>query len=399
MSISEESIRHLRIRVKDRHAPWLSELAREVNTVWNYCNDLQQQVHRRERKFLSGFDFWPFLKGSTRGECALHLPCQSVQETAEIYARNRAQRKMYRLAWRKSGGARRSLGWVPFKVRTIRYAHGQVYLAGRWLSIWDSYGLGDYELRGGCFVEDARGRWYLSVAVKVKRPVKNPPRPGASAIGLDLGLKDLAAISDGTKVPAERFYRDLEPALAVSQRAGNRRRTKNIHAKIANRRKDFLHKLTTKLTREHAVICVGDVSAKVLARGPYAKSVMDAGWSTMRTMLRYKCDSAGAWFVEVPERGSTRRCSHCGASGGPQGVKGLSLRQWTCQVCGRQHDRDVNAACNILAQGLAILEEQFSAAAEVIADETAVNRADGVREHVVSAGVGHGPPGAGIPAV
>ncbi|MDE2607871.1 MAG: transposase, partial [Burkholderiales bacterium] len=134
--------RVLRVRIKDRHATWLSSLAREVNLVWNYCNELQARVFERERRFLSGFDFWPYLKGSTRenvcGDAALQLPVQAVQETAEQYARSRVLHRKIRLAWRASGGARRSLGWIPFKVRTIKYAHGQVYFAGRWLSVWDS---------------------------------------------------------------------------------------------------------------------------------------------------------------------------------------------------------------------------------------------------------------------
>jgi putative transposase len=157
------AVRVLRLRVKDKHAAWLGGLAREVNTVFNYCNELSVKVFERERRFLSGFDFWPFLKGVTRGDCALHLPVQAVQEIAEEYARRRRQHRKIRLAWRKSGGARRSLGWIPFKVRTLRYRGGQVYFAGRWLSLWDSYGLGNFELRAGNFSEDSRGRWYLNV--------------------------------------------------------------------------------------------------------------------------------------------------------------------------------------------------------------------------------------------
>jgi putative transposase len=106
-------------------------LAREVNTVFNYCNELSVKVFERERRFLSGFDFWPFLKGVTRGDCALHLPVQAVQEIAEQYARCRRQHRKVRLAWRRRGAARRSLGWIPFKVRTIRYRGGQIYFAGR----------------------------------------------------------------------------------------------------------------------------------------------------------------------------------------------------------------------------------------------------------------------------
>src|SRR5580704_11135275 len=96
------AVRVLRLRVKDKHAGWLCGLAREVNTVFNYCNELSVKVFERERRFLSGFDFWPFLKGVTRGECALHLPIQAVQEIAEEYARRRRQHQKIRLAWRKS---------------------------------------------------------------------------------------------------------------------------------------------------------------------------------------------------------------------------------------------------------------------------------------------------------
>ncbi len=88
-SSRSSAVRVLRLRVKDKHAAWLCGLAREVNTVFNYCNELSAKVFERERRFLSGFDFWPFLKGVTRGDCALHLPIQAVQEIAEEYARRR----------------------------------------------------------------------------------------------------------------------------------------------------------------------------------------------------------------------------------------------------------------------------------------------------------------------
>src|SRR6204780_4174842 len=227
------AVRVLRLRVKDKHASWLSGLAREVTTVFNYCNDLSAKGFGRERRFLSGFDFWPFLKGAMRGDCALHLPVQAVQEIAEEYARRRRQHRRVRLAWRKSGGARRSLGWIPFKVRTIRYRGGQIYFAGRWLSLRDSYGLGSFELRAGCFSEDSRGRWYLNVCVPRARPdERNKPTVSSIldrsvlSVGIDLGLSTFAAFSDEALPPieAERLYRDLEPTLARAQRARKKRR-------------------------------------------------------------------------------------------------------------------------------------------------------------------------------
>lgn len=356
-------VRVLRVRVKDKHAAFLSNMAREVNTVWNYCNELSIKVVQREQRFLSGFDFWPYLKGATRGDDGLSLPVQTVQETAEQYARSRAQHRKVKLAWRKSRGTKRSLGWVPFKVRTIRYDHGQIYFAGRWLSIWDSYGLGQYELRAGSFSEDSRGRWYLNVCVNVSaKPVLDKPCVTKS-LGIDLGLKAFAAFSDEAQpaVEAQRFYRDLQPALGIAQRAGKARRAKAIHAKIAHRRKDFLHKLSTRLVREYGAIFVGNVNAAQLAKTRQAKSVLDAGWSTFRTMLQYKCADAGTWFDEVNEAYSTVTCSSCGSRTGPKGVAGLRIREWTCCECGSSHHRDQNAAKNILQRGHALLAEGIPA--------------------------------------
>jgi putative transposase len=337
--------------MKDKHAPWLCSLAREVTTVFNYCNELSVKVFERERRFLSGFDFWPYLKGVTRGDCALHLPVQAVQEIAEEYARRRQQHRKVRLAWRRKGGARRSLGWIPFKVRTIRYRGGQIYFAGRWLSLWDSYDLSRFELRSGNFSEDSRGRWYLNVCVpRAQRAGEQSNKPSVGSIldrsvpsvGIDLGLSTFAAFSDEALPPieAERFYRDLEPLLARAQRARHRNRCRAIHAKIANRRKDFLHKLSTRLVKANGGIFVGNVNASALAKTRLAKSVLDAGWSAFRV-----------WFAEVDEAFSTQTCSVCNSRAGPKGRKDLGIRGWQCTVCEAIHDRNVNASHNILAAG------------------------------------------------
>src|ERR1700685_3713456 len=125
---------------------------------------------------------------------------------------------------------------MPCKVRTIRYRGGQIYFAGRWLSLWDTYGLGNFELRAGNFSEDSRGRWYLNVCVPRSQRVKderNKPSIGSildrsiPCVGIDLGLRTFAAFSDESLPPieAERFYLDLEPALASAQRARHRNRS------------------------------------------------------------------------------------------------------------------------------------------------------------------------------
>ncbi|MCC5611824.1 transposase [Nostoc sp. CHAB 5834] len=126
-----------------------------------------------------------------------------------------------------------------------------------------------------------------------------------------------------------------------------------------------------------------------------AKSVLDAGWSAFRTMLKYKSDDAGVWFKEVDEKFSTQECSACGARTGPKGLRDLGVRSWSCSACGAEHDRDTNSARVIKARGLAWLENEFSDAAErARAGEAALNKG---RASVLPE-AGYGLPDVGIPS-
>ena len=360
----------LRLRIKDKHATYLLAQSREVNMVWNYSQDLALQVLQREHRFMSAYDMAEYTKGAAKEGLSLHS--QTIQAVSEEYCTRRRQFKKAKLRWRVSHGSKRSLGWIPVKAVALRYKNGQVHYQGVPISLWDSYGLKDYALRSGSFCEDARGRWYLNVTVDVKKPEASQ---GQGAMGIDLGLKDFANFSDGSKEKAQKIYRGAEEKLAVAQRAKNKKRVKAIHAQIANRRKDFLHKLSTELVKKNGAIFVGDVNAAGLAKTKMAKSVLDAGWSTFRTMLKYKCDNAAVWFDEVNESYSTQECSACHARAGPKGLVDLAVRHWSCSACGAEHDRDTNAAKNILARGLILM--QISIAAEARAVEAAMNKAAG----------------------
>ena len=248
----------LKLRLKDKHAGFLREQAKAINFVWNFCNELSFKHFERKREFLSAFDMQPYTKGAGK-ELGLHS--QSVQAVQEEYCLRRKQFKKVKLRWRVSRGSRRALGWVPFKASALRYKNGQVWYCGKPLSLWDSYGLSQYELGAGSLSEDARGRWYLNVTVKSLVHTKPQSPQKSAAVGIDLGLKSLMCDSEGGEVPAQNFYRDLEPQLAIAQRAGKKNRVRAIHAKIANRRKDHLHKLSTRQVREHAAIFVGNVNA------------------------------------------------------------------------------------------------------------------------------------------
>jgi putative transposase len=145
-----------------------------------------------------------------------------------------------------------------------------------------------------------------------------------------------------------RLLRQLADKLGAAQRARKRRRATNLHARIVNARRDFHHKLSTRIVREFDYIAVGNVNAAGLAKTRLAKSVLDAGWSSFRHMLRYKATAHGAWYEEVNESFSSRVCSFCASETGPKGVVDLGIRSWVCAECGVSHDRDINSALNIL---------------------------------------------------
>ena len=340
-----KQIKTLKVRVKDKHAAHLNQMARSVNFVWNFVNELSQRSIKERGVFLSAYDVQKYTQGVHK-ELGLHS--HTVQKVGAEYATRRRQFKKSRLSWRKSGGVRRSLGWIPINTGAAKWRNGQVYHNGHYFKVWDSYGLSQYKFRSASFSEDARGRWYFNVVVEVD--VVMPK--GQDCIGIDLGLTDTATCSDGTKLEAGRFYRSLENKLAVAQRAKNKTQVKTIHAKIANRRKDALHKFSRKLVNRCGEIYVGNVSSLKLVKTKMAKSVLDAGWGQLKAMLKYKSDHAGIVFKEVNEAYTTQTCSCCGAlpDSRPRGITGLGIREWTCE-CGVTHDRDVNAARNILAVG------------------------------------------------
>ena len=230
----------LRIRVKDRHAPLLRRMAREVNTVWNYCNQANRGHWRRHHKHLTGYDLNKLCTGSSS---AFDLIGDStIQEIGQTYASKRKTAGKRRLHWRVSNRHHRkySLGWVPFKARAATFKDRTVRFAGRSLRVWDSYGLDAFAFRAGCFAEDACGRWYFCVTVKIEPETDTDGQP----VGIDMGLKEAAVASNGMRC-ASHWYRRLEEKIATSQRAKRRKRTKRLHAKVRNCRKDAQHKFST----------------------------------------------------------------------------------------------------------------------------------------------------------
>jgi IS605 OrfB family transposase len=207
-------------------------------------------------------------------------------------------------------------------------------------------------------IVDAAGRYFASFVVDSE--------PGAlpeadSAVGIDLGLTHFAVLSDGRKIANPRFLRRAERKLRIAQRALSRKATGSenrdkarvkvarLHAQVADTRRDWLHKQSTRIIRDNQAVYMEDLCVSGLGRTRLAKSVHDAGWSGFVAMLEYKARLYGRTFAKVGRfEPTSQRCSACGANDGP---KPLSVREWACAACGTRHDRDVNAARNIAALG------------------------------------------------
>lgn len=188
-------------------------------------------------------------------------------------------------------------------------------------------------------------------------------------IGIDAGLHDLMTRSDGVRVENHRHLRRSERKLKRAQRSlsrkkrgssnykKQRKRLASVHERIANQRKDAIHKATTDAMRESQAIAVEDLNVAGMEKNHHlAKSVADASMSEMIRQLEYKCKWYGRQFVKVDRWfPSTQVCGECGEMTGPKGSSELNVRKWTCPSCGATHDRDINAARNIAGKGAEIL--------------------------------------------
>ncbi|MET8154822.1 transposase [Sphaerisporangium sp. NPDC005289] len=232
-------------------------------------------------------------------------------------------------------------------------------------------------------VKDAAGRYFASFVVETGDETGEMPWPEtAGEVGIDLGLTHFAVTSDGRKIGNPRFLRRAAKKLRKAQQAlsrkakGSANRKKAVvkvargHARVADARRDFAHKLSTSIIRDNQAVHVENLSVKGLARTRLAKSVHDAGWSQFVGMLEYKAARYGRTLVKIDRWfPSSKLCSACGAV-----VESmpLSVRSWIC-ACGAAHDRDVNAAINILAAGRA---DRLNACGDQVRPPLAVAQVD-----------------------
>lgn len=260
---------------------------------------------------------------------------------------------------------KRNGGSAEFTKSAFKYRDGQVFLAKcsealpiRWSRLLPK----GTEPSTLTVKLSPAGRWTVSLLVEVDI---EPLPPVEKQVGIDLGISALLTLSDGEKVTNPKGFkaklvklRQAQKALSgkvkgSSNRHKARLRVARVHAEIADARKDNLHKLTTRLVRENQIIAVESLAVKNMVRNhKLAQAISDASWGEWVRQLEYKCDWYGRTLVKIDRWfPSSKRCNSCGHT---LNKLPLNIREWTCPSCECQHDRDINAAINILAAGLAV---------------------------------------------
>jgi putative transposase len=271
-----------------------------------------------------------------------------------------------RARYPKFKSRKRSRATAEYTRSAFRYRDGRVWLAkmaAPLAIVWSRPLPEGAEPSTVTVSRDAAGRWFVSLLCQ--SPIEPLP-PSGRTVGIDVGLTSLVTLSTGEKVTTPRHERRDRARLALAQRrmarkvTGSANRAKarvkvaRVHARITDRRRDHLHKLTTRLVRENQTVVIEDLNvAGMLRNHTLARAISGAAWSDLRAMLEYKCDWYGRDLIVVDRwYPSSKTCADCGHA---VASLPLNVRGWTCGRCGTVHDRDVNAARNIRAEGLSVL--------------------------------------------
>ena len=332
----------LHYRLKDSNSrKLLCRMANSVNYVWNYCNAANYKQIKYYSKWLNRYELQTLTSSCSK---ELGLNSATIQLICKEFKDRQCQFKKLKLAWRTS----KSLGWIPFRVDTILYKDACFVYMNHKFKFFDSkykhIDLNNINIKTGSFNQNSKGNWFINLQVEIQE--SEQIKTVKTAIGIDLGLKDLVTCSNSDSYKNNKYYYKLQEKLSAAQRANKKKQVKNINLKIKNQRKDYIHKLTTNIVKLNDLIVVGDLHLKA------SKYTNDAGFGYIKSFLKYKTIRFGKILKLVNEAWTTQRCSHCKELTGPKGLNGLSVRDWKCSSCSKIHSRDVNAATNILNLGL-----------------------------------------------
>lgn len=343
-----------------------------VRYVYNYYLALRKELYEKDGKTLNFYGCCADLT-KLKGELGWLYEADNTALQSALKNLDTAFQNFFRGL--KKG---KHVGYPKFKSKRSRYRSYKSKMVGTNIKVLDAHiqlpKLGlvpaaisrpiEGRILSATVSQTPSGKYFVSICctdVDIK-----PYEPTGAVVGIDLGIKDFVITSDGTKFGSNKYLRKAEKKVKRLQRSvsrkpkGNNRekariRLASAHEKVANQRNDYLHKVSTELVRNYDVICAETLRPKNMVRNhKLARSVSDAGFGEFMRQLEYKC----AWYGKVLSRvdpffPSSQLCGACGEKN--PAVKNLKVRAWDCPSCGAHHDRDVNAARNILNEGLRLL--------------------------------------------
>lgn len=351
----------------DEQASFLRRLFGCVRVVYNRGLQERKDAWSTDQKTLSRYDQSKSLTQWKKGEltflnevpnCPLQQALRNLDKAFKLFW---AKKSCYPIFKKKKYGGSATFTRATFKLSAmgVKFMRIDDPVRIQW-----SRAIPDGAIPSTATISlDSANRWHISIMCD-DATIK-PLEKLETSVGVDLGLTSLATFSSGEKIPNPRWAAREAKRLATLARrfsrkkAGSKNRNKarimlaKLHARVGDRRKDFLHKLSTRLVRENQVIAVETLNIRGMKKNRMlARAVSDAGWSTFGLFLQYKCEWYGRTFVKIDRfYPSSKTCSSCGHV-----VERLPLniREWECPACKTKHDRDINAARNILTAGLAV---------------------------------------------
>ena len=337
-------IRILKIRPNKRQAVQLVTWLNILTGVYNW-GIRKIELNAKDHIFFSKIDFHNML--AYHGK-KLGIPSHTIQGIL-TQAHDAWERCFKKLAKKpKLKGQRNKLNSIPFPDKFKAPSNNKIIIPGLGKVRYHKQALPAAVIKCGRIIKKPSG-WYLCLwlATDHKFPVKQTDK----AVGIYPGFSTLLTLSDGVKIENPRELRAGAKRLAQAQRGNHQRLAARLQERQANRRFNRNHKISRWLVENYAVIFYSADNFKAMAKR-FGKSVIEAGLSQLTQMLTYKCRIGGRKLHPVDSHYTTMTCSTCGSVTGPKGLSGLAVRFWECSVCGTQHDRDINAAMQVLKTGL-----------------------------------------------